>query len=362
MEGILHRVLTQSSDGRLYRFANAEGKAWIMPVRHIRLAMQLYQPGGRNGKLLKTLLPCLHRFRPLRQWLHIETLHSDLAEELKRKCCECFQVPEVEFAIFCGTPSVHQKLTMQLSYRGRIMGYVKMTDSKEIARLFRDEAARLDNLKRQRINGIPACLYCGTWKDITLFIQSTTKTPSSRQLHQWTPLQEAFLDKLHQSTRQTVLFEQSDYYTTLMALKEHIAWLPNGTDAAFLCESIDQLCAARMGKPMEYSAYHADFTPWNMFVEKGRLFVFDWEYARATYPPKLDKYHFFIQSAIHEKHWETEKILRQIRKEKTMTDEGCTLYLLEVIARFTVREQKKVTGNVACLIQIWMELLKKIRI
>lgn len=360
MEKVLRTVLTASCYRRFYRFANADGKVWIMPARHMRLAMQLYQPGGRNGKLLKALLPWLHRFRPLRRWLHMETMCCDLTEDLKRKCCEWFQVPEIEFAIFCGTPSVHRKLTMQLSCRGRIVGYVKMTDCEEIARLFRDEATLLDDLKRRRMDGIPACLYCGAWKDITLFVQDTVKTPASRLLHQWTPLQEDFLDRLYQATHRMVVFEQTDYYAALTALKKHIEWLPAEVDASCVAETVDRVLADRSGKKVDFSAYHADFTPWNMFVEKGRLFVFDWEYARATYPPGLDRYHFFVQSAIFEKHWGTEEILRRMREEKMMTNEGCMLYLLEVIARFTMRERGNVTGDIARSMQIWVELLKKV--
>lgn len=37
---------------------------------------------------------------------------------------------------------------------------------------------------------------------------------------------------------------------------------------------------------VEYGVYHADFTPWNMSVEEGQLFVFDWEYASLTYPAR----------------------------------------------------------------------------
>lgn len=359
LDKIENRVLT-TTGGRFYRFANADGKVWLMPARHMRLAMQLYQPGGRNGKLLKALLPCLHRFRLLRRWLHIEVVHCDLAGELKRMCCEWFRVPEVEFALFGGTPSVHRKETMQLSYCGRIVGYVKMTDSEEIARLFQQEARWLDGLKRCGIENVPTCLHCGTWKGMALFVQDTIKSSSSRPLHRWTPLQEDFLERLHRATRRVVAFEESDYCATLMALKEHTEWLPAGVDVDCLTKAVDRVLADRSGKSVEYSAYHADFTPWNMFVEKGRLFVFDWEYARATYPPGLDRYHFFIQSAIYEKHWGADEIVCHMRKNETLTDEGCKLYLLEVIARFTVREQAKVTGNVARSIGIWMDLLKRI--
>ena len=113
---------------------------------------------------------------------------------------------------------------------------------------------------------------------------------------------------------------------------------------------------------VEFGAYHADFTPWNMFEEKGKLFVFDWEYAQMTYPPMLDRYHFFTQTAIFEKHWQEDEIMEYIQcaKGNWINAEAYILYLLDIIARFTIREKGKVSGDVAHTMNIWIELLKQL--
>jgi hypothetical protein len=41
---------------------------------------------------------------------------------------------------------------------------------------------------------------------------------------------------------------------------------------------------------------HGDFTPWNTFVQGGRLYVFDWEYARADWPVGFDLVHFLLST------------------------------------------------------------------
>jgi hypothetical protein len=40
---------------------------------------------------------------------------------------------------------------------------------------------------------------------------------------------------------------------------------------------------------------HGDFAPWNVKLSGERLFVFDWEYARAA-PAGFDLIHFFVQT------------------------------------------------------------------
>jgi len=41
---------------------------------------------------------------------------------------------------------------------------------------------------------------------------------------------------------------------------------------------------------------HGDFTPWNTFVQGGRLYVFDWEYARDDWPVGFDLTHFLLST------------------------------------------------------------------
>ena len=57
----------------------------------------------------------LHRLPLLKRKLHIETIRCCLAEDLYDKLCKLFMTERVEFALFCGTPCVHQKLTIQIS-------------------------------------------------------------------------------------------------------------------------------------------------------------------------------------------------------------------------------------------------------
>ncbi len=362
MFGLFTEVLPISEDSEpFYRIANNDGKVWLMPAKNMRTAMNLYQPSGRNGKLLKALFPLLHWLPfPWRKF-NIEKTRCSLSNNLYSRLCGLFGVDRLEFAVFCGTPSVHQKLTIQLSLGNKILGYCKISDNAEVGKLFVREADILTYLHNCGVTNIPVPLYAGEWhSDIALFVQSTCKTNRSQVEHEWRGLHEAFLNDLYAKTRQKLLFEQTDYYKTLMEFRRHLDWLPSDEIRGVVQPSVDKILTTNSGKEVEYGAYHADFTPWNMFIESGKLFVFDWEYAHTTYPPMLDRYHFFTQTAIFERHWSAQDILNfmQTSDAEWINKETYILYLLDVIARFTMREKGNAAGDMVNSMRVWCALLK----
>lgn len=359
----LDKIVDFTGGEKFYRFGNSDGKYWIMPVGGMRTAMNLYQPSGIKGKMLKALLPLLYWLPPVRKAIHAEQMCCSLKEELRTLLCKVFGVKEIEFSIFEGTPSVHQKITMQLSSGKRILGYCKLSESNDIKALFNKESEMLTWLADKGMTDIPRALYCSTLDSgVHIFVQSTAKTASSSIIHEWDRLHEEFLARLHDRTREKILFEESDYCKALLALEEHIEWLPDDMEKEPITDAVATIRQEYCGREVEFSAYHGDFTPWNMFKENGRLFVFDFEYAAKSYPPGLDRYHFFTQTAVFEHKWSVDDITAIMASEEGawIDKSSYMLYLIEIISRFTMREGGKVTGEAATPFALWGKLLEKL--
>lgn len=361
---LLNEILSNGEKSTaFYRIENNDGKVWLMPVCGLRTAMNLYQPSGRKGKLLKKWFPLLHRVPKLKQILHVETIRCGLNTELDNKLCQLFCTDVLEFAVFCGTPCVHQKLTIQISLGQKILGYCKISDNKDVVELFCRESLLLRELDNAGVNNVPKILYIGEWRNgVHMLLQTTQKTNRSQVIHEWGQLHDDFLSDMAAKSKQCLFFEETDYCRTLNELSSHLDWLPTDEDKVLVRKALVKVFKKNEHKMVEYGAYHADFTPWNMFEEQGKLFVFDWEYAQMTYPPMLDRYHFFTQTAIFEKHWQAKEIM-----EYTQSAEGnwidtnvYKLYLLDVIARFAIREKGNISGDVAHSMNIWIELLKRL--
>lgn len=362
----LKQLLKWDEGETFYSFANADGKRWWMPARHMAIAMNLYQPSGLKGKLLKQGLPWLYWNPVIRKVLHAEQLQITLGDELRSLLEQIFKLQGLEFSIFGGTPSVHQKITMQISLNTRILGYVKITDSEAIYRIFEHEKQILNTLHKKGVRQIPDCLYCGTLKSGSyIFVQSTVKTQHSEIIHKWSNKHEQFLKDLDIYTRQEVYFEDSDFCRDLNALEK---CLPKLGNPPTLYKTLQEIKAQYTGKQVVFSTFQADFTPWNMFVEKGRLFVFDWEYARLTYPPRLDYFHFLIQTAVFEEHLSAKEIWnRYVLQRNEMTknwenpDLALQCYLLSIISVYVQREHDALEESTIKRIGLWLKLLNSLK-
>ena len=175
-DNVLNNILNLTGGEKFYRFGNSDGKFWVVPARGMRTAMSLYQPSGRKGKMVKSLLPYLHWIAFVRRAIHAETLHCRLNKEIHKLLCEIFNTNEIDFAIFEGTPSVHKKITMQLSCGKQVLGYCKLSCNEEIGKLFEKETDILRRLAEREITNIPEALCCTTLdKDCTYSFKAPRK-------------------------------------------------------------------------------------------------------------------------------------------------------------------------------------------
>lgn len=361
----LKQILRFGEGNMFLSFMNADGKRWIMPVHNMRMAMNLYQPSGPKGKFVKVGLPLLYWNPVVLRVLHAERFRLSLTDKIRKLLEQTFDIKDLDFSIFCGTPCVHQKITIQISSGNRIIGYVKVTASEDICVVFDHENHILTTLHRQGIKCVPECLYCGTLTGgLHVFIQTTIKTMQSKVIHGWTNLHSQFLTMLSVRTQQKLMFEQTDFYRDLNLLESRLSEFDK---TEVVANAIAEVRTTYEGKIVFFSAFQADFTPWNMFEERGELFVFDWEYARLTYPPRLDYFHFMVQTAIFEGHLTAEDIAKWFETEHdaldiTYRDSQLALkcYLLAIMSIYTNREKESIGNDTRERIAFWVKLLNLI--
>jgi thiamine kinase-like enzyme len=255
---------------------------------------------------------------------------------------------------------------MQISHGNRILAYCKFSDKEEINALFLHEQTVLNRLKEKRIESIPESLYCGMLSDtVYLFVQSTVKTKRSRVLHQWTDLHRQFLHELKQNTEQKIPFEETDFLYSIQLLQRNLSYI-SAANRESVAKAIAKVLNYYKGKVVCFSAYHGDFTPWNMFEENKQLYVFDWEYARLTSPVYLDWFHFFTQCAIFEQHLQAEEILHLYTQRKNELPDSVedadfyyTCYLLDIVSRYANRDRGIYDQSMANSMAVWTKLIEK---
>ena len=356
---LLHQILLKDGDKKMMRLANADGKVWIVPMQDIKTGMDLYQPSGWKGRWLKRLLPFVGKWKVVRQLLHFETFEGRLSPTLVDAITQTFGSGNFEYSIFGGTPGARQKVTIQVFQGNRILGYVKVTDQTDVEDSFLHEAQLLKELKQKGVKGIPEALACGETTDgLHYFAQTTTKSRHSTFPHQWTAQHETFVAQLHDATKTVLRYEETDFFRMMQVLRDRMGWL-NDKQQRIVQQALEVVEKPLLGKTVEWSVYHGDFTPWNMFVEGGKLFVFDWEYALRTCPPHLDRYHWFTQVALFEKHHDAKKIIEEYRKKFGNSNNYSYLcYLITNFAIYIGREDEDSIHGIMPMMNKWIQLLQ----
>lgn len=367
VDNIILSLLKKGQGGTYYSFSNADGKQWIMPRRNMKTAMNLYQPSGRNGVMFKRCFPLFNSVIPIFYKLGIKIHQYDLCDELKQLLEVLFKAKNIEFALFCGTPSVHQKITMQISIGKRILGYCKFTTKSEIKNIFDHERTILDLLQEKNIRNVPQVLYSGIFKEnIDIFVQTTIKTNDSKITHRLDTPHWKFLSTLYEKTAYKTTYIETDLFRILKNYQLIIGYLPKN-DRFSIQNAIKKINDIYNEQKVVFCFYHGDFTPWNMFQNNDELFVFDWEYAQTSMPPYMDAFHFFTQTALFEQNLSSDTIFSQYVKLRDTkfkdvinTDIVYLSYLLCIIYQYWNREQGILRGSVKRCYNIWVDIIKQL--
>lgn len=356
------------------KVGNKDGKIWILPTADLSMAFNLYQPSAVKGRILKRWLPILYPIpfisNVLEKLLNIEPCCYEIKEELASSIEKAFteEISSLSLALFLGTPSVHRKMTIQISKQKTILGYCKYTEDEQIKEIFMREKFILDKLNNAGVDGVPRCLFCGEIADnCWAFIQSTKKTRNSVITHTLSEKHVSFLRDLYEKTKIECQYSNTEYHRLIKKFSSQLM-----KDEFFSIQEKEKYISA-VGKTdgyysgqYEFCAFQADFTPWNMFEENEKLFVFDWEYAKLLFPPFLDLFHFFTQSEIFEYQKDADEIICDFKREFSKPlyfglfrdkEIAYLSYLVYIVGFYLERDKGNFSKDTKHCIATWMQIM-----
>lgn len=320
--------------------SNRGGKNWVIPVKNASTALEIYQPTAWRGKLIKSMLPIVLKIGIVPKKFKNVQMESVIPGEILNIIAELFYDDKLQVSYFGGTPGTHCKPTVQVFSGKQLLGYVKYTKNINIAELFNNEEVILQRLHDCGIRNVPNCMTNQVISDSTaVFVQDTKKKLSSKTLHRYTEIHDQFLEKLYNMTKVRIAFQTTDFAQTLLDLQERAAALSEFE------QHLIQKASEKVWKyfdnygEVDFGVCHRDFTPWNTCIIDGELYVFDWEYARLTYPNGMDAARFFVEVYRQERNMNNKTILKKYKqKKKSMLMLHC--YLLDNIDIYLKRGQQ----------------------
>ncbi len=287
---------------------------WLVPLnnRHVATSgLALFQPILPSARIIKGFASILNSVGLSSLWarnkvyISCPPVFSDL-----------FDVESLSYSFFTGTESPHRKTAIQImDNTGEIKGFAKLSKQKAVKQLIKYEGDFLEYAHSLHMKSahIPYNLLNDEINEAAILVTDTQKTKYSQSPVAFTKHHETFLSELASKNKNGEQLHNSEFLRKITQQAEQFAHrLPYEWNKrlALAIRRIRQVAPQMKG---DLITCHGDFTPWNTFMVGGKLYVFDWEYAKLGCCPGYDLIHFHLSLPTTRRQSEADTI-RQIRK------------------------------------------------
>ena len=270
--------------------ARSNPRWWLLPLQNRRAAaagLEMLQPVTKAATLAKAVARGLARFGPHRMLGPAHLRLSGLPD-----LGGVFGGQAMHVAYFTGTDGPHRKTAIQvMGADGTILGYAKLSRAPHIRSYIRNEAQMLERVAGLGLKtaDVPRVLALRDDADITMLVTDSRKSETINTPLQPGPEHLRWLDDLRRKTEQTGRTQILDDLSTRLNALESLAGPEWSGRIRRVLEQIRPVA-----ETIPLCLTHGDFTPWNSFLQAGRLYVFDWEYAAPAWPVGFDLVHFML--------------------------------------------------------------------
>jgi len=281
------------------------------------------------------------------------------------------------WSLFTGTVGPNRKIVLELNDGTRTHTYIKIPISEASEQLISNESLQLNSLSTIDLqhSEVPDCKRNGKGLEL-----SNIKPLKPKDGLQLTALHLKALQELYTATSSSK-HPIDRQFKTIHKNLDQLKSTPvsnlqlNEERLQSMLKTLDNLYKSLKSKRNWVTGLtHGDFTPWNMFLSKDKIHIYDWELANQKMPILYDVFHFIFQSGVLIKRsgyqaieWEIEQIrvhpvIKGITHEHSIDFEQYKqFYLLQNISSYLVlySEQEQLHKQAHWLIQCWVKALDK---
>jgi hypothetical protein len=210
--------------------------------------------------------------------------------------------PRIEVAISIGRqlrPNLKPVLQI-MSPDGRVLAYAKIGWNDLTKELVRNEARSLRawGSSPARLIEVPRLIHEGEWNGSAITVLSPNPHRLFRRGRRNTlPSADILREVASLGGTERSALGTSPCWVRLKERIDTIAKKEASGDA--LRSVLTRLEASHGGEELTFGSCHGDWTPWNMSVAAGKLFVWDWERCARPTPVGYDALHFWFEVGFH---------------------------------------------------------------
>lgn len=276
------------------------------------------------------------------------------------------------YSIFTGTVGPNRKAVVELNSNGETTHFAKIILNRSSLQLLKNEKNTLFRLDNVDFNYLKVPKVIPT-TEIAMGVFTNIKPKKVVQTNQIEETHINALAELYSFSMQRESIKWTSFYEKTLTSLGSIKIENNLKETASIINSLKEIkTSLNTNELIPVAIGHADFTPWNTYVSKGKLHTYDWELSQREMPLLFDIFHYAFQSGvlvIHQSYKEIKKeIDRVISLPKTQViikqygvnvDLHYKLYLLSNIAYYlNIYEKQEVLHEQAeWLVSVWNEAL-----
>ena len=199
-------------------------------------------------------------------------------------------------AIRIGTTNRHQKASvLPVTERGEGLALAKLAMVPGADHQVTAEAAWLRALEAvpELEHQVPRVLAEGVTATSRRYLV-TTLAPTTRARLRFTSGHIAFLGALGRATGDVMSFTASPCFARMEQALERLEPNQVRRERATLSAALQDCRSSLSDWTGPFVTAHGDFAPWNIRIHGDRIFVFDWERARAGANPLADAFNYFV--------------------------------------------------------------------
>jgi thiamine kinase-like enzyme len=275
---------------------------WIFPADESSTSfLSLYNSASLKAKLYTMITQMAwHLGQGNRLASGIVRVQQKLLNQVKHHCSI---TKSEDISIFTGTRGETRKVVLEIHEGNKTIGFIKIPITKVSTALVTNEIEMLKELNKYDFTTL-------SLPTVSKKIQGHARISNIKpsiiiSADRITAIHIRAMADLYAISHESKSIESSNAWKTI---QDNLEWLKrdllltSGLDPKKINSLVKLLRklynATPISEKISLSVSHGDFTPWNMYCNEQRLFVYDWEMARNGIPMFFDLFHFTYQSCI----------------------------------------------------------------
>ena len=352
----------------LYYYINDKNKnkRWIFPSNlEEPTFLNLYNTNSIKGKLYKILVMIVFKLK-LQKYFVSGTMKGDLESKYKKIIEE---LDYDSYSIFAGTAGENRKIIIEVNKNNITKYFVKIPTTSSAEELVAMEKKNIKYLEQFNFQVFNYPKNINNYGNVICI--SNIKPKNIVNDNGFSSIHFLALNELYINTLENLLVSKIEsIQSSIICIKE----LDKDNKLKVSLLKVQKLFISKEDD-IVVSFAHCDFTPWNMYLTKDKLYIYDWELASERTPLLFDFFHYIFQEAVLIKHQNYQDIKQKLKgflnsqelkkiieKNKIDFNKYYTYYLFINISYYALKYQNQKDLHIQAywLIDVWNGALEDI--